>query len=128
MVKEAAAPATSTPPLYGRVREILESARIFPGRIPPSQQCVMVDVPDDDALVERHQPITLPSGWNREDSAVARDFGDEWLRSCRSLLLVVPSVVATLEFNVVVNPARPDFLSLKVSAPAPVVWDRRLIR
>lgn len=27
MVKEAAAPATSTPPLYGRVREILESAR-----------------------------------------------------------------------------------------------------
>lgn len=106
--------------------EILAHAGI--GRIPPSQQFVMVDVPDDDALVERYQPITLPDGWDREDSAVARDFGDEWLRSCRSLVLVVPSVVVRLEFNAVVNPAHPDFPKLNPSAPTLVVWDRRLFR
>ena len=106
--------------------EMLAHAGI--GRIPAFQQFVVVEVPDDEALVERHGPAGLPDGWDKEDSSVARNFGDHWLASRRTLVLIVPSVVARLEFNVVVNPAHSDFPKLRVSTPAPVVWDRRLFR
>jgi RES domain-containing protein len=106
--------------------EMLAHAGI--GRIPASQQFVVVEVPDDEALIELHGPAGLPDGWDEEDSSVSRNFGDDWLASRRTLVLVVPSVVARLEFNVVVNPAHSDFPKLRVSTPAPVVWDRRLFR
>ncbi|MBN8443166.1 MAG: RES domain-containing protein [Thauera sp.] len=120
------------PAIYGSLSyacamlEILAHAGI--GRIPANHQFVMADVPADEALVERREPATLPDGWDSEDSSVARFFGDEWLRSRRSLVLVVPSVVARLEFNAIVNPAHPDFQKIETSAPAAVLWDRRLFR
>ena len=105
--------------------EVLAHAGI--GRIPPTQQFVVAEVPDA-VPIERHDASTLTAGWDGEDSAGARHFGDAWLMSCRSLVLVVPSVVARLEFNAVINPAHPDFARLTVSAPEPVVWDARLFR
>ena len=118
------------PAIYGLLSsacamlEILAHASI--GRIPDTQQIVIAEVPDEDALIERHEPASLPEGWDAEDSGVARQLGDDWLASRRSLVLMVPSVVARLEFNAVVNPAHPDFSRVRVSAPEAVVWDRRL--
>ena len=118
------------PAIYGSLSsacamlEILAHAGI--GRIPGTQQIVIAEVPDEDALVERHEQASLPDGWDAEDSGAARQFGDDWLASRRSLVLVVPSVVARLEFNAVVNPAHPDFSRVRVDAPEAVVWDRRL--
>ena len=106
--------------------EILAHAGI--GRIPGKQQFVMADLPVEHSLIERHEAANLPDGWDHEDSTVAKVLGDEWLRSRRSLVLVVPSVVARLEFNAVVNPTHPDFPTLRVSTPEPVVWDQRLFR
>ena len=120
------------PAIYGSLSsacamlEILAHASI--GRIPDTQQIVIAEVPDEDALIERHEPASLPEGWDAEDSGVARQLGDDWLASRRSLVLVVPSVVARLEFNAVVNPAHPEFSRVRVSAPQPVLWDRRLFR
>ena len=90
------------------------------------QACVVAEVPDDAALVERYAAADLPASWDTEDSSTARSFGDQWLQSLRSLVLVVPSVVARLEFNAVVNPAHPAFASCRAGAPEPVIWDRRL--
>ena len=118
------------PVIYGSLSsacamlEILAHASI--GRIPDTQQIVIAEVPDEDALIERHEPASLPEGWDAEDSGVARQLGDDWLAARRSLVLVVPSVVARLEFNAVVNPAHRDFSRVRVSAPEAVVWDRRL--
>ena len=118
------------PAIYGSLSsacamlEILAHAGI--GRIPGAQEIVIAKVPDEDALVERHDRESLPEGWDAEDSGVARQLGDDWLASRRSLVLMVPSVVARLEFNAVVNPAHPDFPRMRVSAPEAVVWDRRL--
>jgi len=105
--------------------ELLAHAGI--GRVPASQQFVIADG-HDDLPIEHHDATALPDGWDSEDSAVARRLGDEWLASCRSLVLVVPSVVARLEFNVVVNPAHPDFPRIAVSESKPVVWDLRLFK
>ena len=118
------------PAIYGSLSsacamlEILAPASI--GRIPDTQQIVIAEVPDEDGLIERHEPASLPDGWGTEDSGAARQFGDDWLASRRSLVLLVPSVVARLEFNAVVNPAHPDFSRVRVGAPEAVVWDRRL--
>ena len=118
------------PVIYGSLSsacamlEILAHASI--GRIPDTQQIVIAEVPDEDALIERHEPASLPEGWDAEDSGVARQRGDDWLAARRRLVLVVPSVVARLEFNAVVNPAHPEFSRVRVSAPEAVVWDRRL--
>ena len=88
------------PAIYGSLSfacamlEILAHAGI--GRIPDTQQSVIAEVPDEDALIERHEQASLPDGWDAEDSGVARLFGDDWLASRRSLVLIVPSVVARL--------------------------------
>ena len=118
------------PAIYGSLSsacamlEILAHSGI--GRIPETQQIVIAEVPDEDALIEWLEPASLPEGWDAEDSGVARQLGDDWLASRRSLVLMVPSVVARLEFNAVVNPAHRDFSRVRVSAPEAVVWDRRL--
>ena len=118
------------PAIYGSLSsacamlEILAHSGI--GRIPETQQIVIAEVPDEDALIEWLEPASLPEGWDAEDSGVARQLGDDWLASRRSLVLLVPSVVARLVFNAVVIPAHPDFPRMRVSAPEAVVWDRRL--
>ena len=44
------------------------------------------------------------------------------------MLLVVPSVVARIESNVVINTRHPDYegLSIEVGLETPVWWDQRL--
>ena len=103
--------------------EILAHASI--GRIPMTQRFVIADVPDD-VMIERHNAGTLPAGWDAESNSAARGFGDQWLKEVRSAILLVPSVVARLELNALVNPLHPDTARLSLSAAQKVVWDRRL--
>jgi RES domain-containing protein len=107
----------------GAMLEVLVHARI--GKVPRHHVWVQTKVPDD-VQVERVNPDDLPAGWDGPDPQVARGFGDRWIGAGRSAVLVVPSVVARAEFNALVNPAHPDAARLVVSAPQPVVWDRRL--
>jgi RES domain-containing protein len=119
------------PVIYGSLSyacamlEILAHAGI--GRVPRTQRFVVAELAEE-LSVERHDPLTLPAGWDAEDSSVARAFGEAWLASARSLVLVVPSVVARLEFNAILNPGHPEFQKVRVSLPEPVIWDSRLFR
>ncbi|TXT28312.1 MAG: hypothetical protein FD131_3177 [Rhodocyclaceae bacterium] len=103
--------------------EILAHANI--GRIPKTHRYVIADVPNS-VTVERHEPNTLPYGWDGENYSLARGFGDLWLSEARSAVLLVPSVVAKLEWNALVNPAHPDATQLSLSPAESVVWDKRL--
>ena len=67
---------------------------------------------------------TLP-GWD-EDKDTTRAFGSAWAREARSLLLIVPSVVARRERNVLVNPAHGEFGRIEAGPEEDVVWDERL--
>lgn len=117
------------PVIYGSLTyacamlEILVHANI--GRIPATHRYVMADLPDH-VEFERYDPEMLPSGWDSEASTVARTFGDLWLSEARSAVLLVPSVVAKLEWNALVNPAHPDAMRVMLSSAEPVIWDRRL--
>lgn len=103
--------------------EILVHASI--GRIPTAHCLLTVDVPDE-VSVERHAWDALPDGWDTENSASARQFGDRWIQENRSAVLLIPSVLAKLEWNALVNPAHPDSRKLIPSQPEKLVWDKRL--
>ncbi len=108
--------------LAGAMLEVLMHARI--GKVPKAHAWIEATVPDD-VLVEHRSADTLPGGWDSPAHQAARQFGDAWLAESRSAILVVPSVVARAEFNVLVNPAHPDAARIVVSDPQ-TVWDERL--
>jgi RES domain-containing protein len=103
--------------------EILAHASI--GRIPTTHRYLIADVPEN-ITIERRAANELPAGWDRDDSLSAREFGDCWLTEARSAVLLVPSVVARLEWNALVNPLHPDATRLKIADSETVVWDKRL--
>ena len=105
--------------------EILVPAGI--GRLPTTQGFVVANVPDD-MPAEKWPESTLPEDWNREGSASARALGDRWLLEATSALLIVPSAVAPLDWNALVNPLHPDARRLIPSDPKPVAWDQRLFQ
>jgi RES domain-containing protein len=65
-------------------------------------------------------------GWDAEDCLVAKAYGAAWQRSKRSLLLIVPSVVARMENNVLINDSHPEALRITTSLHQPIWWDKRL--
>lgn len=117
------------PVIYGSLSyacamlEILAHASI--GRIPDTHRFVIADVPDS-VPIEHLKPDLLPSGWDAENYAPAREFGDLWLKQARSTVLLVPSVVARLEWNALINPLHPKFAQLTLSPSQKVIWDKRL--
>lgn len=69
----------------------------------------------------------LPAGWRTALSAqqtITREIGDEWVRTGRTAVLSVPSVIVE-ERNFVLNPAHPDFRHIAFLVPVPFDFDSR---
>ncbi len=64
--------------------------------------------------------------WHLPDSASARRAGHRWYTSGRSAILIVPSVVARVERDVIINVDHPEFPKLKPGPETPIWWDERL--
>jgi RES domain-containing protein len=107
----------------GAMLECLAHAGI--GRVPRTHVAIGIAIAGDIA-VERHDEGSLPAGWDDRDLRVARLFGDAWIRERRTAVLIVPSVVARREGNVLLNPQHPDFGRIAAGPPEPVIWDARL--
>ena len=107
----------------GAMLECLAHAGI--GRVPRTHVAIEIAVPND-LVIERRDENTLPFGWDHADLRVARSFGAAWLREQTAAVLVVPSVVARREGNVLFNPHHPDFRRISAGMAEPVIWDARL--
>lgn len=94
------------------------------GHLPPNQHFVEITIPLG-ASYEIFSEPWLP-GWDAMPATVSRDFGAAWCLERRSLVLLVPSVVARMDRNVLINPAHPEFGTVATSLHRPVYWDRRL--
>lgn len=94
------------------------------GRMPPNQHFVKITIPNG-VTYEALNPAMLPD-WHSATCAASRAFGDDWQRSRRSLVLLVPSVVAREELNVLINPHHPAFARVTCSLAMPAWWDERL--
>ena len=105
---------------------MLEKLIHWNGALPPNQHFIEVTIPRGTSY-KVATPDIVPD-WFRPDGEAARRFGRQWYEENRSAILIVPSVVARMERNVVVNGLHPDFEGLTVGLETPVWWDRRLFR
>jgi RES domain-containing protein len=64
--------------------------------------------------------------WYAEAEISSKAYGDELQKKKRSLILIVPSVVARIEMNILINPEHPEFVQVEHSLHHPVWWDKRL--
>nr|WP_210337747.1 RES family NAD+ phosphorylase [Ensifer sp. ENS02] len=103
---------------------VLEKLVHGSGRLPPNQHYVQVTIPRG-LTYEVFSTAAVP-GWDSMPAVASKAFGEAWCLQKRSAVLIVPSVVARLDQNIIINPAHPDFASITVSLHQPVYWDRRL--
>jgi len=94
------------------------------GELPPNQHAVTITIPRG-LTYEVFLPPSLP-GWDRVPAKVSKTFGAQWQAQKRSLILLVPSVVARVDRNVLINPAHAEFAEVECGLHEPVFWDRRL--
>ena len=89
------------------------------GEMPRNQHYVEIDV----AAGVTYEVVTkdILTGWSDVGGAVARAFGSAWFRDRRSALLIVPSVVARMERNVLIHPYHDDAKSNGLSSPATMI-------
>jgi RES domain-containing protein len=103
---------------------LLEKLARGSGRLPPNQHHVEITAPA--GLSYEVADVAAIPDWDAPIPASSRSFGDSWQRSGRSLVLLVPSVVARLDMNVLINPDHPEFPRIETGLHMPVHWDRRL--
>lgn len=103
---------------------MLEKLAHYQGILPAGQHYIEVAIPEG-VSYEVMNPDLLP-GWADRDGEAARAFGTDWALSGRSALLVVPSVVARMERNLIFNTAHRDFRRIEPGLEVPVYWDDRL--
>ncbi len=94
------------------------------GRLPPNQHFVAIAIPRG-ITYEVFSPPGLP-GWDSMPPTVSRAYGERWSLELRSVILIVPSIVARIDSNILINPAHPEFRLIEASLHQPVFWDRRL--
>jgi RES domain-containing protein len=93
-----------------------KAAQLNSLRIPRSLVYVRIHVPRD-ISVEEVQPAEL-AGWDSDRKTVSRSFGDRWYDEQRSLVLLVPSLIAPgIERNVLINESHSEFRRVTSSHP-----------
>ena len=81
----------------------------------------------DASLMEVVDLRKLPKGWNAQPPGpVSKHIGDDRIKSGRSAVLALPSVLVPLERTFLLNPKHPDFGKIKITDAGEFVLDRRL--
>jgi RES domain-containing protein len=94
------------------------------GKIPKNQQWIEITIP----VGISYEIVTSDSlpGWDSPSQSLGKAFGEEWYLSRRSAILIVPSIVARVDNNILLNPEHPQFNKITTGLNQPVVWDSRL--
>lgn len=103
---------------------MLEKLAHYNGVLPPNQHFINITIPSGVS----YEVVTKDSvpGWHSANGAESRAFGSQWIHAARSTILLVPSVVAREESNVLINPNHPESVHIEVGLETPVYWDERL--
>lgn len=101
---------------------MLEKLAHYNSILPSNQHYIEIDMP----VGISYETVTaqvLP-GWI--DKKKARAYGSRWYQEQRSAVLIMPSYVAQIEENVLINCAHSEFARIRVGLEYPVFWDGRL--
>jgi RES domain-containing protein len=80
-----------------------------------------IEIPDT-AAIENFPKAIAP---NERDAAL---FGDDWLKNRRTLALLVPSAVLSVEHNVILNPAHSEMAGVRTLETNTFEFDDRLFK
>jgi RES domain-containing protein len=81
----------------------------------------------DEAIMSAVDLRKLPKAWNAQPPGlISKNIGDEWVRSGRSAVLVVPSVIVPLEKTFLLNPKHREFGKIKIKDVGSFYLDPRL--
>jgi RES domain-containing protein len=94
------------------------------GIIPANQHYIQITIPNGTAY-EVFQPEKHP-GWDSRSENLCKEFGEKWYEEQRSALLIVPSIPARVDRNILINIDHPDADGITHALPEPIWWDDRL--
>lgn len=94
------------------------------GVMPRNQHYIRITIPPG-LSYEMFDPARHP-GWDGAREDICKRYGDVWYEEQRSALLLVPSIPARIERNILVNPRHSEAAAITHELPAPVWWDERL--
>jgi len=106
--------------------EVLVHAGIDVEDMPVTFRYMEIEAPDSVA-VETMDANTLGPAW-QTTIHITRQSGSDWLRSTRTALLRVPSVIVPATWNVLVNPRHPDCAKIRIASIHEHRCDPRLLR
>ncbi len=87
----------------------------------------VLEVRWDETMTSAIELKKLPKGWNTQPpTAASKSIGDDWVRSARSVVLAVPSVIVPQERTFVLNPEHRDFAKIRIKDIGSFVLDPRL--
>jgi RES domain-containing protein len=100
------------------------------GGLPLNRYLVRVTIPAAIwARAQTETPASLPVGWDADPAGRASiRFGTEWLRTAKSALLRIPSVIVPDERNVLINPLHPDSKTIRAEKIRKFLYDPRLTK
>ena len=101
---------------------LLEKLAHWNGHLPPNQHYIEITF-NAGTTYEVVTKDVLPE-W--VDASKARAFGSKWFAQGRSCILIVPSFVARIETNIVINPNHTEAGAIMRGLETPVAWDARL--
>ena len=103
---------------------MLETLAHWNGALPPNQHFIEFTL--SKGLSYEIVTADAVPDWFEQNSQAPRRFGQRWYDENRTAILIVPSVVARIERNIVINRRHPQAGELAVGLEIPVWWDRRL--
>ena len=107
---------------------VLETLVHFNGSATVGMKSVLFELPEDPLLYLRPKISELPDGWESiPQSDQSMNFGSNWLKSNSHLGLIVPSAIAPLESNIIINPHHPAASHIKVKQEYDFSFDQRLL-
>lgn len=98
--------------------------------LPLNRYLVQIDIPTEVwAAAKKVTPKTAGTGWDALPAGmVSINYGDAWCCSNASAVLLVPSVVISHEFNVLINPLHQDARLIRAKKVEAFHYDSRLLK
>jgi RES domain-containing protein len=93
--------------------------------IPRALSLTTLEIPD--SSFEMYSEAQLPGDWKAFPApASTRDFGTQWLKAAKSLVMKIPSTVVNEEWNLMINPLHPASKDCKIVDVRDFVYDVRI--
>ena len=96
--------------------------------LPLNRYLVRIDIPRSTwDKRETQTPGTITVGWDAcPPGMISLNYGDKWLKSQSTAVMLVPSIVVPEEFVVLINPAHPDTKNITATKLRKWLYDPRL--